>query len=171
MSSLLMLSFFPLLEFGPRGRSPIEREKELDLDKLLRFSLSGAICCSSVHIVLTPIDVVKTRIQTDPDKYTDVVTTFKKVSSEQGLGGFISGWESTFLGFFAFGGVTFAATEYFRRYFTALLGNESSNVEIFIILAAAVSNELMDIHMFLPSQPLFKPFLHPLRRLPLFLVL
>lgn len=101
--------------------------------------MSGALCCSSAHIVLTPIDVVKTRIQTNPDKYTDILTAFKKVYSEQGVGGFISGWESTFIGFFAFGGVTFAATEYFRRFFTELMGSESSNVEIFIILAAAVS--------------------------------
>lgn len=127
-----------ILEFGPRGRSPIEREKELDLDKLLRFCLSGAICCSSVHIVLTPIDVVKTRIQTNPEKYTDVVTTFNKVTTEQGIAGLFSGWDATVFGFFVFGGVTFVATEYFRRFFADLMGNESPNIELFIILAAAV---------------------------------
>ena len=131
-----------ILEFGPRGRSPIEREKELDLDKLLRFCLSGAICCSSVHIVLTPIDVIKTRIQTNPEKYTDVVTAFNKVTTEQGLTGLFSGLDSTMVGFFVFGGVTFVATEYFRRFFTNILGNESPNVELFVILAAAVSSNI-----------------------------
>lgn len=46
-------------EFGPRGRSPIEREKVLGIDTYLRFAASGAICCSGVHLVLTPIDVVR----------------------------------------------------------------------------------------------------------------
>jgi len=49
-------------EFGPRGRSPIEREKELDISTYLRFMASGAVCASGVHLLLTPIDVVKTNI-------------------------------------------------------------------------------------------------------------
>ena len=37
-------------EFGPRGRSPIERNMQLGLSEYLRFSLSGAICASGVHL-------------------------------------------------------------------------------------------------------------------------
>lgn len=33
-------------DFGPRGRSPIERNMQLGLSEYLRFSLSGAICAS-----------------------------------------------------------------------------------------------------------------------------
>jgi hypothetical protein len=43
-------------DFGPRGRSPIERDMQLGLNTYLRFILSGAICASGVHLVLTPID-------------------------------------------------------------------------------------------------------------------
>jgi hypothetical protein len=43
-------------DFGPRGRSPIERDMQLGLSSYLRFILSGAICCSGVHLALTPID-------------------------------------------------------------------------------------------------------------------
>ena len=92
--------------------------------------------------MLTPIDVIKTRIQTNPEKYTDVVTAFNKVTTEQGLTGLFSGLDSTMVGFFVFGGVTFVATEYFRRFFTNILGNESPNVELFVILAAAVSSNI-----------------------------
>ena len=41
--------------FGFRGRSPIEREKDLDLSKVIRFVASGSICSSLAHFVLTPI--------------------------------------------------------------------------------------------------------------------
>lgn len=44
-------------EFGPRGRSPIERDVTLDLSSFLRFSLSGAICASGAHFLLTPVSI------------------------------------------------------------------------------------------------------------------
>lgn len=49
------------IQFGPRGRAPIERDMDLDLGTYLRFCASGAICASSVHLALTPLDVVKTK--------------------------------------------------------------------------------------------------------------
>lgn len=42
-------------EFGPRGRSPIERDITLDLSSFLRFCFSGAICASGAHLALTPV--------------------------------------------------------------------------------------------------------------------
>ena len=38
-------------DFGPRGRSPIERDLKLNLPNFLRFCLSGAVCASGVHLV------------------------------------------------------------------------------------------------------------------------
>lgn len=124
-------------EFGPRGRSPIERFKTLDIATLLRFCLSGAVCCSSAHLALTPIDVVKTKVQTNPSKYPGVFEAMKTVSSEEGMGAFFNGWAPTFLGFFVNGGITYTATEFFRRYFTDFLGADSTSNEVPIILAAA----------------------------------
>lgn len=43
-------------DFGPRGRSPIERDMQLGVATYLRFVASGAICSSGVHLALTPID-------------------------------------------------------------------------------------------------------------------
>jgi hypothetical protein len=51
-------------EFGPRGRSPVERDLVLDLSSFLRFCASGAVCASGVHLLVTPLDVIKTKIQT-----------------------------------------------------------------------------------------------------------
>eukprot|EP00985_Skeletonema_marinoi_P031217 scaffold36981_cov131-Skeletonema_marinoi.AAC.1 len=71
--------------FGFRGRSPIELEKSLDLSSVLRFIASGALCSSVAHLVLTPIDVVKTKVQTKPETYNQgIIGTFKKVWVEEG---------------------------------------------------------------------------------------
>eukprot|EP00980_Cylindrotheca_fusiformis_P017263 scaffold5342_cov104-Cylindrotheca_fusiformis.AAC.5 len=124
-------------EFGPRGRSPIERDITLNLASFLRFCLSGAICASGAHLTLTPLDVVKTKIQTDPENYPGVGSAFKKVVADRGIGGFFDGWAPTFAGFFFWGGATYSTTELLRRYFTDSLGSSAIGLEAPIILAAS----------------------------------
>ena len=125
-------------DFGPRGRSPIERERDLDVSTLLRFFLSGSLCSSSVHLLLTPLDVVKTKIQTKPEKYTDPLTAFQLLSDETGLVGFFAGWIPTFIGFFIHGGVVYTVIEIFRRFFEGIAGGMADLYEIPIILASSV---------------------------------
>jgi solute carrier family 25 phosphate transporter 3 len=124
-------------DFGPRGRSPIERDMQLGISSYLRFAASGAICCSGVHLALTPIDVVKTKVQTDPVKYPGVGRTFQKVLEEGGSGAFFTGWAPTFLGFFVWGGLSYALTEFLRRSFQELAGLDAASLEVPIILAAS----------------------------------
>mmetsp|Transcript_1454 Transcript_1454/g.2638 ORF Transcript_1454/g.2638 Transcript_1454/m.2638 type:complete len:958 (-) Transcript_1454:283-3156(-) len=108
--------------FGFRGRSPIEREKTLDILKVAKFMASGAICSSIAHGILIPIDVVKTKVQTKPDVYNSgIIGTFKKVLDEEGAATFLDGWEPTFVGYFLAGAVAFFLTEYFRRYYSSLI--------------------------------------------------
>ncbi|CAB9523213.1 substrate carrier family protein N [Seminavis robusta] len=124
-------------EFGPRGRAPIERDRELDLSAYLRFSLSGATCASAVHLALTPLDVAKTRLQTAPDKNPNIATAFQNIAQEDGLSTFFTGWIPTILGNFLSGGVLYVTTEFIRRYLTEAAGVEALNLEVPIILAAA----------------------------------
>ncbi|KAL3807279.1 hypothetical protein ACHAXA_002815, partial [Cyclostephanos tholiformis] len=117
--------------FGIRGRSPIERERALDVSTVVRFMASGGICSSIAHLVLTPIDVVKTKVQTKPDVYDmGIFGTFKKVLEEGGMNALFNGWEPTFVGFFLTGGVGFFLTEYFRRYYSSLITTVMSLSEV-----------------------------------------
>lgn len=124
-------------DFGPRGRSPIERDMELGISSYLRFVASGAICCSGVHLALTPIDVVKTKVQTDPINYPGVVRAFQKVSTDGGIKSFFTGWEPTFLGFFVWGGMSYGLTEFLRRYLAGVAGVDAVSLEVPIILLAS----------------------------------
>ncbi|KAL7552101.1 hypothetical protein ACHAWF_015313 [Thalassiosira exigua] len=142
--------------FGFRGRSPIEREKTLDLSKVLRFMASGAVCSSVAHFSLTPIDVVKTKVQIQPDVYdSGIVGTFKQILDEEGAKTFFNGWEPTFVGFFFSGAFGFFLTEFFRRYYTNLVAasmaaqssvseitasSAASSLEIPLIVASAATS-------------------------------
>jgi solute carrier family 25 phosphate transporter 3 len=124
-------------EFGPRGRSPIDREVQLDFSSYLRFCVSGAICASGVHLMVTPLDVIKTKVQTDPKNYPGPISSFQKLVKEQGLGGFFTGWVPTFVGFFFWGGFSYSLTELIRRYLIIYSGPQAQNFEIQIILVSS----------------------------------
>jgi len=162
-------------EFGPRGRSPIERDMKLGFDTYLRFCASGAICCSAVHLALTPIDVVKTKVQTNPIKYPGVISSFQKVLKEEGPGTFFTGWAPTFTGFFLWGGFSYTTTELIRRYLIEAAGTDASALEVPIILVASSVGAFFGSFLICPfeavrirtvSQPGFAPnFVGVLKRI------
>lgn len=66
-----------------RIRYPVEKERPLDAAVFLRFAACGAVCGSTAHATLIPIDVVKTRMQSEPKKYPDMVSTFDTLVKEE----------------------------------------------------------------------------------------
>ena len=139
-------------EFGPRGRSPIERDLTLDLPSFLRFCASGAICASGAHLILTPLDVVKTKIQTDPENYPGVVAAFKKLIKEAGPTGFFAGWVPTSIGFFCWGGFSYSVTELLRRNFNEMLGAQAASLEVPVIVTAAAISSFFSVFILCPFE-------------------
>lgn len=64
-------------------RYPVEKERPLDAAVFLRFAACGAVCGSTAHGFLIPIDVVKTRMQSEPKKYPDMTSTFGTLVKEE----------------------------------------------------------------------------------------
>eukprot|EP00977_Amphora_coffeiformis_P006772 scaffold1485_cov171-Amphora_coffeaeformis.AAC.11 len=126
-------------EFGPRGRAPIERNRKLTSDTLIRFAASGAICASGVHLFLTPLDVVKTKVQTNPECYPTVAASFQTVLKNEGPSTFFSGWLPTLTGNFVGGAALYTLTEVIRRSLSEQAGPLALTYEVPIILAAAAT--------------------------------
>jgi hypothetical protein len=139
-------------DFGPRGRSPIERDLKLNLPDFLRFCASGAVCASGVHLALTPLDVIKTKIQTDPENYPGVVAAFQKVTKDAGLTGFFVGWVPTTVGFFCWGAVSYSITELLRRYFNDALGSQAISLEVPVILGASAISSFLSVFVLCPFE-------------------
>jgi solute carrier family 25 (mitochondrial phosphate transporter), member 3 len=69
-----------------------------------KAALAGGICTSITHGALTPVDVVKTRIQLYPEIYNKgMVDGFKKVIANEGAGALLTGFGATAVGYFVQG--------------------------------------------------------------------
>jgi hypothetical protein len=72
-----------------------------DAMHFLKGALSGGICCAVTHGALTPVDVVKTRMQLDPVKYNGgMVKGFQQVIKGEGAGALLTGLGPTVVGYF-----------------------------------------------------------------------
>jgi len=75
-------------------------------------AFGGAVCCSVTHGATTPIDVIKTRIQLDPAKYTEgFIGTFRSVLKAEGRGALFTGAMATAQGYFVQGWFKFGGVE------------------------------------------------------------
>jgi solute carrier family 25 phosphate transporter 3 len=108
-----------------------------------RFALAGAVCCSVTHGALTPVDVVKTRIQLDPVTYNNgLLGGFKKVVQAEGAGALLTGVGPTFAGYFLQGSLKFGGYEFFKQQSINLLGyDNASQYRTGVYLASAAAAE------------------------------
>ncbi|KAG8528878.1 mitochondrial phosphate carrier protein [Bacidia gigantensis] len=105
------------LKPGPKG-----------LDLYSRFALAGAVCCSVTHGGLTPVDVVKTRIQLDPVTYNrGMIGGFRQVIANEGAGALLTGFGPTAAGYFLQGAFKFGGYELFKQQFINYLGYETAS--------------------------------------------
>ncbi|PNS18278.1 Mitochondrial phosphate carrier protein [Sphaceloma murrayae] len=92
-----------------------------------RFALAGAACCSITHGALTPVDVVKTRIQLDPITYNKgMIGGFRQVIQNEGAGALLTGFGPTAAGYFLQGAFKFGGYELFKQQAIGILGYETA---------------------------------------------
>lgn len=97
-----------------------------DMTHYLKAALGGAVCCSVTHGGTTPIDVVKTRMQLDPQKYTSFMGTMKEVAATEGRGALLTGVVPTFQGYFVQGWFKFGGVEICKTQFAKMMGSEKA---------------------------------------------
>ncbi|KAI1354249.1 mitochondrial phosphate carrier protein [Xylaria sp. FL0043] len=102
-------------------------DKPSDLTLYSRYALAGAVCCSFTHAILTPIDIVKTRIQVDPLAYnTGVAGGLRQVVAREGAGALSTGLGPTVAGYFLQGALKFGGYEFFKTRAIDAFGYETA---------------------------------------------
>ncbi|KAK3236215.1 hypothetical protein CYMTET_53632 [Cymbomonas tetramitiformis] len=114
-------------------------EAPTGLDLYSRFAFAGACCCSITHGGVTPIDVVKTRMQLRPDEFSGgMISGFRKVIAEEGAMALWTGVGPTAAGYFLQGAFKFGGYEFFKKQFVDSWGMEKAKENrTFIYLASA----------------------------------
>lgn len=105
-----------------------------------RFALAGALGCAITHGALTPVDVVKTRIQLEPEVYNKgMVDGFRKVVAKEGAGALLTGLGPTVGGYFLQGAFKFGGYEFFKKHIVNGLGGPEAAIpyRTSVYLAAA----------------------------------
>ncbi|KAK0929829.1 mitochondrial phosphate carrier protein [Friedmanniomyces endolithicus] len=113
-----------------------------------RFAFAGAVCCSVTHGALTPVDVVKTRIQLDPVTYNrGLIGGFRQVIANEGAGALLTGFGPTAAGYFLQGAFKFGGYEFFKQQAITVLGyeNASNNRTAVYLASSAMAEFFADI--------------------------
>lgn len=113
-----------------------------------RFAFAGAVCCAITHGALTPVDVVKTRIQLEPEVYNKgMITAFRQVVAKEGSGALLTGFGPTAAGYFLQGAFKFGFYEANKAALIDYLGVETAtkNRGAVYLAAAGVAEFFADI--------------------------
>lgn len=108
----------------------------------LRYAFAGALCCAITHSAVVPIDVVKTRIQLYPGRYSGLIGGLKTVFAEEGMSGLLLGLGPTAVGYAVQGTLKFGFYELFKATFAGAMEPETfATYRTFVFLGASACAE------------------------------
>ncbi|KAJ8714771.1 hypothetical protein PYW07_002996 [Mythimna separata] len=106
--------------------------------------VGGMVACGTTHTFVTPLDLIKCRIQVDPAKYKSIFTGFVVSFKEGGFPNLVKGWAPTLFGYSMQGAGKFAGYEYFKYRYSNIVGEEKAYIyRTSLYLAAAASAEFI----------------------------
>jgi solute carrier family 25 phosphate transporter 3 len=123
---------------------------KFDLTYYTKSGLAGGLCCGLTHGAVCPVDVVKTRIQLEPQKYNKgLVGGFRQVIAEEGAAALSTGLGATALGYFIQGWFKFGGVEVFKIQATQMMGERKAweNRTAIYLGAAAGAEFIADIFL------------------------
>jgi len=115
--------------------------------------LGGILSCGITHTAIVPLDLVKCRIQVDPQKYKGIIGGFRTTIAEEGMRGLAKGWAPTLIGYSLQGLGKFGLYEMFKVMYADMLGEELSyQWRTSLYLAASASAEFFADMMLAPME-------------------
>ncbi|CAM9366497.1 unnamed protein product [Discosporangium mesarthrocarpum] len=126
--------------FGPRGIVPIYKERSLSAFDFGLFAACGAVGCTATHAAVIPLDVVKTRLQTQPGRYRGLTEGVVTIAREEGLPMLLQGLGPTLGGYLWYGVTVYPGYELFKRLYMSMVGPiMASTFRVPLVLAAGAT--------------------------------
>lgn len=111
---MLALSITAVTVLFIQRLSTLSPNGQLTPTRFLQYFAAGGICAFITHAACTPIDVVKTRIQTTQGRYHSMLDAFTKIVSEEGASTLLKGLGATASGYFLHGAFKYSFYEVFK---------------------------------------------------------
>lgn len=103
---------------------------------------SSSMPRSTTHLAMTPLDLVKCRLQVKPDLYKGVIDGWRTISKAEGASGVFTGFGATFIGYSFQGAGKYGLYEYFKYKYAQIVGEENAHkYRGFLYLGASASAE------------------------------
>ncbi|KAJ2493448.1 Cu/Pi carrier [Coemansia sp. RSA 2050] len=115
----------------------------------------GVLACGLTHYLMTPVDLVKCRMQVNKTLYSGVFDGFKKIASAEGVRGLYLGGAPTLLGYSLQGMGKYGFYEYFKYLYGGVVGEEAAaKYKTMLYLSASASAEFIADIMLCPMEAL-----------------
>ena len=134
--------------FGPLASVPLSRDKAANLQTYFLYGLSGGTGCALTHTVVVPLDVVKTRLQTNPDQYDGIIGGATTIVKEEGLSALMLGLQATIAGYFWYGISVYPSYSFFKYAISTWLLSPDvavANASFVALVAGAMSAVLASL--------------------------
>ncbi|KAJ5624214.1 mitochondrial carrier [Penicillium lagena] len=107
-------------------------------------TMGGMMACGLTHTAVTPLDLIKCRRQVDSQLYKSNMQAYRTIRAAEGLRGVFTGWSPTFFGYSAQGAFKYGGYEFFKKFYSDLVGQENaSRWKTSLYLTASASAELI----------------------------
>lgn len=120
-----------------------------------QFFAAGGLCATITHGGMTPIDVIKTRLQLEPaGSKMNMGSMATHIISKEGPGGLLTGFGSTAVGYLIQGGAKFCGYEYFKKLSIDLIGDAQTAQQYrqLIYLGSASAAEVIATTLLTPLE-------------------
>ncbi|KAI9504229.1 Cu/Pi carrier [Coemansia spiralis] len=149
----------PFVAFSPaEKRQPFVAHSTIEVNSAKYFytcAIGGAMACGLTHYALTPVDMLKCRMQVNKNLYKGIFDGFKKVSSAEGLKGLYLGGAPTIIGYSLQGMGKYGFYEYFKHLYSGFVGDEAAaKYKTLLYLSASASAEFIADVLLCPMEAL-----------------
>ncbi|KAI8137044.1 mitochondrial phosphate carrier protein 2 [Fennellomyces sp. T-0311] len=126
---------------------PLKPKTPIELNSNKYFitcGLGGILACGPTHTLMTPLDLVKCRLQVKPDLYKGIFDGWKTIIRKEGFGGVLVGLGPTAIGYSLQGAGKYGLYEYFKYKYSQIVGEEAAHkYRAFVYLTASASAEFI----------------------------
>jgi solute carrier family 25 phosphate transporter 3 len=114
-----------------------------------KAAASGALAACFTHVIMVPLDVVKTRMQLSPTAYPNAATAVRTIRSNEGIRGLTLGLGPTNYGYLTQGAFKYGLYELFKTNFPKLIGQQRAeqNATLLYLAAGMTAEAIADIFL------------------------